>query len=183
VKKRIGVYPGQYYDQETGLHYNYHRYYDPSTGRYLTPDPIGLAGGINLFLYANNDPINLIDLLGLKLSNTQKLIVSIVSSGSATIAYALTAASGVGTALAPEAGAATGAFVGGVLSLALGGDRNDFLISIYSGAASGYIGGIVGNALLGTSWRLALYGGAAIDIGTDLLLLGGTPVLKSPCEE
>jgi RHS repeat-associated protein len=56
--------PGQYYDQETGLHYNYFRYYDPTTGRYVTPDPIGLEGGINLFGYTNN-PVNQIDPLGL----------------------------------------------------------------------------------------------------------------------
>ena len=56
---------GQYFDAETGLHYNDHRYYDPSIGRYLRPDPIGLAGGANLFAYALNNPINLIDPLGL----------------------------------------------------------------------------------------------------------------------
>ncbi len=58
-------FPGQYSDNETGLHYNYHRYYDPTTGRYMRPDPVGLAGGINLFAYANHNPINKTDPLGL----------------------------------------------------------------------------------------------------------------------
>ncbi|MFC1824383.1 RHS repeat-associated core domain-containing protein [Thermodesulfobacteriota bacterium] len=58
-------FPGQYYDQETGLHYNYHRYYDPRVGRYITPDPIGQAGGINLLLYAYSNPVNLLDPMGL----------------------------------------------------------------------------------------------------------------------
>jgi RHS repeat-associated protein len=56
---------GQYYDEETQLHYNYHRYYDPRSGRYLTPDPIGLQGGINVYSYVKNNPINLGDPLGL----------------------------------------------------------------------------------------------------------------------
>jgi RHS repeat-associated protein len=59
-------FAGQYFDQETGLHYNYFRYYDPQTGRYLRPDPIGLAGGNNLFVYTNANPINFIDPLGLE---------------------------------------------------------------------------------------------------------------------
>jgi RHS repeat-associated protein len=58
-------FPGQYYDSETGLHYNYFRYYNPQTGRYITPDPIGLEGGINLFSYVANSPVNRTDPLGL----------------------------------------------------------------------------------------------------------------------
>jgi RHS repeat-associated protein len=57
-------FPGQYYDAETGLHYNYFRYYDPTTGRYITPDPIGLEGGINLFAYVENNPLLSIDPFG-----------------------------------------------------------------------------------------------------------------------
>ena len=54
--------PGQYWDDETGLHYNWNRYYDSQTGRYLTPDPIGFLGGdLNLFVYVLNDPIIKID--------------------------------------------------------------------------------------------------------------------------
>jgi len=58
-------FPGQYFDTETGLHYNYHRYYDPKLGRYLRADPMGLDGGINLYAYVQNDPVNYYDIEGL----------------------------------------------------------------------------------------------------------------------
>jgi RHS repeat-associated protein len=61
------VFPGQYYDQETGLHYNYFRYYDPETGRYLTADPLGIIEGedLNLYRYVENNPIKWVDPYGL----------------------------------------------------------------------------------------------------------------------
>ncbi|OCG76693.1 hypothetical protein A9G42_07435 [Gilliamella sp. Nev6-6] len=58
-------FQGQYYDEETGLHYNLNRYYDPFTGRYITQDPLGILGGLNSYQYVNGDPINWIDPLGL----------------------------------------------------------------------------------------------------------------------
>ena len=58
-------FPGQYHDVETGLHYNHHRYYDPATASYLTPDPLGLAAAPNDHAYVPN-PLVWIDPLGLK---------------------------------------------------------------------------------------------------------------------
>jgi RHS repeat-associated protein len=57
--------PGQYYDAESGLHYNYFRTYDPDMGRFIRPDPAGGEGGLNLYRYADNNPIASSDPLGL----------------------------------------------------------------------------------------------------------------------
>ncbi|WP_440534644.1 RHS repeat-associated core domain-containing protein [Variovorax sp. YR566] len=92
--------PGQHHDAETGLHYNRHRYYDPGMGIYVSQDPIGLQGGLNLHQYAAN-PLEWIDPLGLN------------PAGCAIGAGAGVWFSGVG--VAPEC--AIGAGVGTVLVL------------------------------------------------------------------
>ncbi|MBK7727229.1 MAG: RHS repeat-associated core domain-containing protein [Gammaproteobacteria bacterium] len=55
----------RYYDAQPEQHYNYFRDYDPSTGRYIESDPIGLAGGLNTYAYVGGNPLRFVDPFGL----------------------------------------------------------------------------------------------------------------------
>ena len=61
----LRVLPGQYYDAETGKHYNNERDYDPTIGRYVESDPAGLPAGLNTYVYVSSNPLILSDPFGL----------------------------------------------------------------------------------------------------------------------
>jgi RHS repeat-associated protein len=63
-------FPGQYFDSETGLNYNYFRDYEPGTGRYVESDPIGLGGGVASYGYALANPLAADDMLGLSVTGS-----------------------------------------------------------------------------------------------------------------
>jgi len=88
-------YPGQY-DDGTGLWHNGHRDYSPYYGRYVESDPIGLAGGINPYVYADNDPVSNVDPLGLRCTTAQRILQAIGNFLAAHMDDSLTLDAGYG---------------------------------------------------------------------------------------
>jgi RHS repeat-associated protein len=88
--------PGQYVDAESGLFYNWNRYYNPAIGRYISSDPIGIEGGLNTFLYANASPVMYMDPEGLDYAQCMAGYIAVCTGIGGTIG-------------------ATGGFVGGTI--------------------------------------------------------------------
>jgi RHS repeat-associated protein len=142
-------FPGQIYDAESNLHSNGHRDYDPRLGRYVESDPIGLAGGINTYAYAGNDPVNAIDPFGTstnRVANSANATLPAISIMARPAAGAIVEGLGIGGAVT------TGALL---LPLGLSGDTRmdegsrQFIYvtytrtnlgsgQVYSGRTSGY---------------------------------------------
>jgi RHS repeat-associated protein len=165
-------FPGQWFQSESGLHQNWMRDYDPTTGRYLQADPLGLVAGASVYGYANQSPMMSIDPRGL-------WTIQIGLSGSLTF-FGVTVSLGIGLALDGHGnlggyatvGGGPGYGSGGSFGVALGGSNGETicdlkgLFSNYGGnAGAGLNAGGEGYYGPGSQGQLVIGGGAVLGIG------------------
>ena len=164
-----------YYDKETNFHYNYYRDYDPSMGRYIESDPIGLDGGINTFGYVQSNPLRNSDPFGLDIPVAVLLqnIVTPIDDMKANDCFFSCVEShyGVG-AVAARAVVAVGAIpinkpVRGIKVLG-GASQNTNVVSFYGSKVPG-MNSKIGTQIVGTNRWFGLAGRLNLALGLGLL--------------
>jgi RHS repeat-associated protein len=180
---------GREFDAETGLVFCMSRYYDPSLGRFISPDPflllnperaLGLPAGLNLYAYAGNNPVRLVDDTG---TWSNWLIGGLIIAGLVIATIVVGVATGgagfaFGILLAASIGSAIGAGVGTYSAWQSGGDLADgFLLGALVGGAAGAAGFAIGAAVAGAGisgvWGSILAGaaeGAVVGAGNGAII-------------
>ncbi|MER3352698.1 MAG: RHS repeat-associated core domain-containing protein [Hoeflea sp. D1-CHI-28] len=156
------AFPGQFREAD-GIYYNYYRDYDPDTGRYLQSDPIGLAGGLNTYAYALNNPLSYVDREGATpVHATAAAIGAVIGGVTAGVSTALKGGSAGDIAVAAGAGALSGAFAG----VTLGAAGSVVAANAAAGAAGSLASGLIsGSDSLGRDTAISAITGASGGIG------------------
>ncbi len=187
-------FPGQYLDKETNTHYNYYRDYDPSVGRYVESDPIGLRGGINTYAYVGSNPLTYTD-------ETGQIAWVIAGAGigaavNVAITVAYNASTGQSTSwqqvgAAAASGAISGAFgalggpLGGTIARAIGARATSGWAvagSAAFSAAGGYVGQVTANCIdpanASNPLNAALWAGLGGGLATNFIFTPGLTTIR-----